>query len=284
VPVTVDTYLGEARERRRYLRDADPASRGAPYKITDLHFYDPAIQRLSADARLLGVFEDLLSAPPVVMHSILLEYGSQQPAHFDTFYMPSPTPNLMAAAWVALEPVTEDNGPLFYYPGSHLVPPFRFSTGGTKMVEAEYPAAAAHIERVVTQHGLQRVSFLAEPGDVLIWHAQLLHGGSPIAVPGRTRLSVVTHYWTTTDVTRAEDRIDIGDGRLLLRKPKPVVIDPDELADFLAGLATPPDDRAAVPRDFDARAYLLANPDVFFSRTDPYSHYRYYGQIENRRW
>jgi len=283
VQIPIDIRLGEPRERRRDFRLTDAADRAAPYKISDLHFHEPAVQALSADPRLLGVIEDLLSAPPVVMHSILLEYGSQQSAHFDTFYMPSPTPNLMAAAWIALDPVTQDNGPLFYYPGSHLIPPYRFSDGGTKAIEAEYAGAAAHIARVTGAHGLRRQEFLAQPGDVLIWHAQLLHGGGAIADPRQTRLSLVTHYWTTVDVADAERLIELGNGRKLLRKPM-VTVDADELDAFLASLATAPADRASVPPGFDARRYLLANPDVFFSRTDPYAHFRYFGQAESREW
>jgi ectoine hydroxylase-related dioxygenase (phytanoyl-CoA dioxygenase family) len=281
--VPIDVRLGQPRERRLRFRNASLADRAAPYKISDLHLHEPTIQALSADPRLLGVVADLLSAPPVVMHSILLEHGSQQPAHFDTFYMPSATPNLMAAAWVAIDPVTPGNGALFYYPGSHLIPPYRFSNGHTKVVDSEYPAAKAHIDRVMAAPGARRREFLADPGDVLIWHAQLLHGGAAITDPDRTRLSLVTHYWTTHDVTRPDQLIDLGGGRLLLDK-RSVTVDADELDAFLAGLTTPKADRAAAPPHFDPRRYLLAHPDVFFSRTDPYSHYRYYGQAEGRTW
>ena len=32
-------------------------------------------------------------------------------------------------------------------------------------------------------------------GEALIWHANLLHGGAPTRVPGRSRHSQVTHYF-----------------------------------------------------------------------------------------
>jgi ectoine hydroxylase len=37
--------------------------------------------------------------------------------------------------------------------------------------------------------------FLPRKGDVLIWHANLLHGGRAIAAPGATRRSLVAHYF-----------------------------------------------------------------------------------------
>ena len=33
------------------------------------------------------------------------------------------------------------------------------------------------------------------PGDVLVWHANLLHGGGPILREGATRRSMVAHYF-----------------------------------------------------------------------------------------
>jgi hypothetical protein len=56
----------------------------------------------------------------------------------------------------------------------------------------------------------------------------------------------------------------------------PTLIKPDELEAFLRGLTTPP--------GFDARGYLMKNPDIFVARADPYTHYRAYGRGEGRRW
>jgi ectoine hydroxylase-related dioxygenase (phytanoyl-CoA dioxygenase family) len=282
--VAVDAYLGQARERRYDFRTAPAIVRASPYKLNDLHEHMSALQSLATDARLLAAIDDLLSSQPVLMNSLLLEHGSQQAPHFDTFHMPSRTPNMMAAAWLAIDPATPTNGPLIYYPGSHRVPPYRFSDGSIKQIDAERDRAGRHVARLIARHRWQPVAFLADPGDVLIWHAQLLHGGSAITVPGETRLSAVIHYWTTADVTRPEDRIDLGGGRLLLRKSPPEITDPDALDLFLEGLRPAPADRAAVPRDFDARRYLLAHPDLFALRVDPYWHYAAHGRAEGRRW
>jgi hypothetical protein len=35
---------------------------------------------------------------------------------------------------------------------------------------------------------------VAKKGDVLIWHADLMHGGAPIEDPKRTRKSLVAHF------------------------------------------------------------------------------------------
>jgi len=135
----------------------------------------------------------------MICNSLNFEFGSQQDYHFDTFYMPSPTPNKMVASWIALEDATADNGPLTYYPGSHKIPPYHFSSGSTLIVEEEMPAFNDYIYGEIEKRNLQPVTLLAEKGDVLIWHSQLFHGGSQINDTLKTRKSLVTHYFTNED-------------------------------------------------------------------------------------
>jgi hypothetical protein len=39
-----------------------------------------------------------------------------------------------------------------------------------------------------------------------------------------------------------------------------------------------------IPSDFDAAAYLLANPDLLMARVDPYEHFLNHGRAEGRSW
>ncbi len=57
----------------------------------------------------------------------------------------------------------------------------------------------AYMKDECAKRGLQPEVFPARKGDVFIWSAYLLHGGSPIADPGRTRRSVVFHYYSEED-------------------------------------------------------------------------------------
>ena len=43
------------------------------------------------------------------------------------------------------------------------------------------------------KRGIAKKTFAAKKGDVLIWHADLVHGGNPVSHI-TTRKSVVTHY------------------------------------------------------------------------------------------
>jgi ectoine hydroxylase-related dioxygenase (phytanoyl-CoA dioxygenase family) len=44
--------------------------------------------------------------------------------------------------------------------------------------------------------GFEKRTFLPAKGDLLVWHANLVHGGGPISAEGRTRRSLVAHYVT----------------------------------------------------------------------------------------
>ena len=92
---------------------------------------------MALDARLARVLGELLDSRPVLINTLSMNYGTQQKYHFDTFYMPPPTTNKMVAAWIALDDVGAENGPLRYVPGSHRIRPYRFSTGKLNVVKGE---------------------------------------------------------------------------------------------------------------------------------------------------
>ena len=48
---------------------------------------------------------------------------------------------------------------------------------------------------IVKENGFKKEKFLAKKGDLLLWHANLLHGGDSIKNDNLTRWSQVTHYF-----------------------------------------------------------------------------------------
>lgn len=195
----IDIFVETEQERRVYFADAPLEARETPYKLNDLYLSQSAIRDRVVGERLAPILKELLDGFPMVCNSLNFEFGSQQDYHFDTFYMPSPTPNKMVASWIALEDATPDNGPLTYFPGSHKIPPYHFSNGSTIIVQEEMAAFRDYISDEIAKRDLQAVTLLAEQGDVLIWHSQLYHGGSPIKDKNKTRRSLVTHYFTNED-------------------------------------------------------------------------------------
>ena len=53
------------------------------------------------------------------------------------------------------------------------------------------------IAEKLSKNIFEKKIFLAKKGDVLIWHANLFHGGEPHKNPEKTRKSMVLHYYNT---------------------------------------------------------------------------------------
>lgn len=218
----IDIFVETDKEQRVYFSDAPATARNAPYKLNDLYLSREEIREVVVGARLAPILGELLGGFPMVCNSLNFEFGSQQDYHFDTFYMPSPTPNKMVASWIALENATSENGPLSYYPGSHKIEPYLFSNGSTIIVNEEMPSFRDYIYTEIDKHELKPETLLAEKGDVLIWHSQLFHGGRPIKDKSKTRKSLVTHYFTTEDFPDAHAPKVCEQGCYMARPAQPV--------------------------------------------------------------
>jgi hypothetical protein len=161
-------------------------------RLADEHFF--------RNQRLLYVLSFLLGKPVIPFQSLSFVQGSEQRAHSDSIHMTTEPPGYLIATWTALEDCTEDAGPLFYYPGSHRLPYVMtpdYDSGNTRFTIGDNSNRRYEdkIEALIGGHGLKKELLFAKRGDVLIWHANLLHGGSAITRPGATRRSIVCHYF-----------------------------------------------------------------------------------------
>ncbi len=217
---TVDVIAGPHIGKRFRASDAPREVFDGPIKINDLFLDEREVRNLALNERLTKLLSKLLQGTPLVCNSLNFIWGSQQPDHFDTWYMPSPVRpepprrglasllpkppapryDRLAVSSICLEDTHPDAGPLVYYPGSHKLPPYRFSHGGIHAVNEEMPACRAYVEEQLRKANIERKEFLGKAGDVFVWHGQLLHGGSHINNPALTRKTLVTHYWRAHDV------------------------------------------------------------------------------------
>jgi ectoine hydroxylase-related dioxygenase (phytanoyl-CoA dioxygenase family) len=170
-------------------------------KIVESYKVSPLVdQHFFRNQKLLEIFEFIFDRDVVPFHTINFIEGSEQKAHSDSIHMSTAPEGFMAAAWAALESTDEANGPLFYYPGSHRFPYIScldYNSGNSKYLIGDHSYAnyEQHIEELIEANNLEKKYFFANSGDVLIWHANLLHGGDKIQEKGRTRKSMVAHYF-----------------------------------------------------------------------------------------
>jgi hypothetical protein len=159
-----------------------------------------ADERFFRNPELTRLLSFLLGKKAIPFQSLNFTHGSEQRAHSDSIHMTTEPPGYLVATWIALEDCTSENGPLFYYSGSHRLPFVMtddYDSGNTALTIGEHSNRRYEdkVEEVIKEKGLKKQLFLARRGDVLIWHANLLHGGSPISKPGSTRRSMVCHYF-----------------------------------------------------------------------------------------
>jgi phytanoyl-CoA hydroxylase len=215
--ITIDVLEGPHLGKRMKLRDAPDDALSVAYKLNDLYLESESCRNFSLAPKLVAILSELLDGEPIIINSLNFKKGSQQPLHFDTYYMPPPVENMMAVSSICLEDQSPEAGPISYYPGSHKIPAYVFSHGYLHALDDEMALATEYIKLELEKRGLRKEVFVGEAGDVFIWHAQLYHGGTPIIDPQKTRRSLVTHYWRAGDLADANAGSVEGAGKYWIR-------------------------------------------------------------------
>lgn len=171
-------------------------------RVMNCILHSPALRELVQEPKLKAWLELLLNKPVRPFQTMNFLVGSKARAHSDSIHMTTEPLGYLIAIWVALEDIHSDSGPVFYYPGSHQLPYVMsddFETGNTKLNvgKAYYENYLNHLDTVVADNGFSPEKLVAKKGDILIWHANLIHGGSPVINPKLSRKSLVVHYFAS---------------------------------------------------------------------------------------
>lgn len=167
-------------------------------RIQDFWKYSEPTQKLASFQPVQELLELFYEREAIPFQTLNFCVGSQQRAHSDSIHFSSLPARYMCGVWVALEDVTIDNGPLFYYPGSHKMPEYNFSqikeTANPTSYE-DYREYEDFIEELMPVSGYRKEIFLAKKGDALLWSSNIIHGGMPVLNASSSRWSQVTHYF-----------------------------------------------------------------------------------------
>jgi Phytanoyl-CoA dioxygenase (PhyH) len=191
-----------------------------PSKALDLHHFSSATRDLMLADPIVEFLGLIFESKVFASQTLGFLRGSAQEGHQDSAYVPYTLPRQFAASWVALEDVTLGAGELFYYPGSHLFPDFLYAgrwksvaeaarLTGTNDVGAEVAEHVRGLEARARELGLRKMPLAARKGEVLIWHADLVHGANPVS-SAVTRKSVVTHYCPKRVAPLFSERVTTG--------------------------------------------------------------------------
>ena len=142
--------------------------------------------------------EFVYKEPAKIFQSLYFKKGSTQCLHQDPAYVViQPNPYNIIACWIALEDVKEGSGELMYIPESHNKMKFRYGNGRMHFNREKDSDMLHHHHLHVLKEMSKEfplVHYFPKKGDILFWHAGLVHGGSEITDESLTRQSIVGHY------------------------------------------------------------------------------------------
>jgi hypothetical protein len=178
-----------------YDGPAGPFTRRDHVRIQDAWRTSQNVLDIATAPRALDTLRGLYGREPKPFQTLNFAIGTEDSAHSDALHFSSVPEGFMCGVWVALEDIDMDNGPLFYFPGSHKLPMVRMSDVGAGPHADEYSKYSSHQREMIEREQLQPEYATIKKGQALIWASNLLHGGSKQQDPDRTRLSQVTHYF-----------------------------------------------------------------------------------------
>lgn len=259
----------------------------------------PEVKRIACNPTVLKLLADLYGRRAFPFQTLNFPVGTQQHFHSDSIHFSSCPERFMVGVWVAFEDIDSENGPLIYYPGSHTLPVFTNEHIGVNPEThgpnpyTHYPIYERTWEALVNALQLKPLEFHAKKGQALIWAANLLHGGAAQTDLKRTRYSQVTHYYFDDccyytpmgsvpflGPVLFRDIVDLSTG-----KHVPNTLNGTQVAKKHVEYTAPKNHSVRpvqLPPDFDAAAYLRANPDVAKAKADPAKHWLQFGYREGR--
>jgi hypothetical protein len=267
--------------------------------------FDEDVRAIATNGRLIDILSDVFGRRAFAFQTLNFPVGSQQEPHSDSIHFSSIPERFMCGVWVALEDISEDAGPLEYYPGSHNWPIVYNHQIGVRMFGKQTPPDASYHavwSALIKKFNVTPQHFCPRKGDAIIWLANLLHGGSRQRDPNLTRWSQVTHYFFENCCYITPKYSDVPVGKLAVREMVdigtctrvPNVYVDMKLSD-LTRMGTRRKWRPSipwlrrlklsrrVPPDFDPVTYTNLNPDVAVLGMDPFEHYLLHGQQRRYR-
>jgi len=256
-----------------------------------------AVREIATNQRVLDILEALMGRKAFPFQTLNFPVGTEQNFHTDAIHFSSMPERFMVGVWVALEDIGEDQGPLYYFPGSHKLPIYENQQYGLRYEQGDIPFKQGTYEatwrELVATCGFKEEIFTPKKGQALIWLSNLFHGGKFQKNAEKTRWSQVTHYYFEDCAYYTPMSSHIPSGVVMYREPLDILtggrrknrIAGMPISEAVTRHATPDlskVDPAHLPKGFNAKRYLELNPDVRATGVHAVEHYLEYGRDEQR--
>lgn len=198
----IDAYVSE---RKLLLGDTDRWRPG--WADATPYLRVKSMRDLALHRSLTKAIIPLIGNDEPGLHLCLTGFQSTERAwHQDRYLNPESVGERYIAAWIVLEDVNENAGPFEYVPGSHRWPVIERGKVWDMMRRLgqnpdldSWPSdsqgwVGASLEQEMGVRKSPIKKFLGKRGDVLLWHASLVHRGSKPVDASLERRALICHY------------------------------------------------------------------------------------------
>lgn len=187
-------------------------------RVHMLHCESELAERYMLYPRVLDVVQALTGPDILALQTMLFirAPGSEgQGWHQDSYYIPT-FPDSLLGAWIAVDPVDEENGCMFMLPGSNHEPIYPPKSGhgygdwGLKDIP-EVSGVGGHsnsdedpqneLNPIVKSQQASPIACVMEPGDVAFFGGHILHRSYSNRSTDRMRRAFVNHYCNARSFT-----------------------------------------------------------------------------------
>lgn len=198
--------------------ESEDCIEGKYRRLVNLHLRMSSLRPLFSRNKALSTTDYFFREPTTLYTSLYFEIGSSQDLHRDTPYFWTNPGYAYFGVWLALEDVSQENGALEIIPGSHkIIDEIEFRNEIGRIELDKLGSINPHSTELWTTYqkrvfekceelGLKKESICVKKGDTIIWHPQLMHGGSRIMDPSKSRNSFVMHVTPKNFMVYSQDK------------------------------------------------------------------------------
>ena len=185
-----------------WIKDNEERPGGWPFDVP--YMYIPALLDMLSYGPLNETMEELVGEPMGTHLNLTGWRSTLRNWHQDGYLNPTHVFDHYVAVWIAIEDIHPDSGPFQFVRGSHRFPVINHekmlhALGPDTEEDPMWPKRSEEIltplfEQLIVDANLKVESFIANKGDVLIWHSRLMHRGSIPNNPDLERRGCIAHY------------------------------------------------------------------------------------------
>lgn len=176
-------------------------------RIVESYKFSENCKRLALHKSVMARLKFFYDLNPKAFSTINFLHSTQQPLHSDYVHFGTVPHRMLVGAWIALEDINPDSGPLQIVPKSHKLDLFDYGDIGAKKpktlnsIKSNYGLYEDYVKRIINDNQLHAITPTMKKGDCLLWEANMLHGSPTCNNSEITRKAQVTH-WTFDNVIK----------------------------------------------------------------------------------